>query len=301
MNEIKASLAGRFKLVATNSQGKERVLADWFDNLILDAGLNRLGTGGAIDRMSVGSGNSTPTVGQTALDALLGTTTSQSTSPVRGYDSVGNQYVFIRWTYRFAAGVVVGNVAEVGAGWSTGLFSRALIKDSDGSPTTVTVLSDETLDVIYEVRVYLPSDVTDTLTISGVTHNIVLRPEQISNLSSSYWDFNTGFNSGLGSPNSSAGGGQTYGPGALGGILVAPGGAAISGSSAFAGVGSYVNNSNERIYRNTFGLTSGNAPIYNMSFYSRIGAYKASFDPPIAKDNTKVLTIDWKITWARRP
>ena len=159
---VRHDLAGFYKLVATNSKGQTRVVADWFCNLILDAGLNRLGTGGIIDRISVGSGNSTPTAGQTALDTLVATTTTAVGGGVNSYDSVGNTYAFSRSTYRFATGVATGNLTEVGAGWSGGLFSRALIKDGGGVPTTVTILSDETLDVIYELRVYVPADVVGT-------------------------------------------------------------------------------------------------------------------------------------------
>lgn len=293
-------LSGRYKLMATNSRGQERIVADWFENLILDSGLNRLGTGGVFDRIYVGTGNSTPVATQTALDTTLASTTDRR-SYTDGYDSVGSAYAFHRSTFRFGTGEAAGNLTEIGAGWASGLFSRALIKDSGGSPTTVTVLSDETLDVIYELRVYFPADVVGTVVISGVTHNIVLRPQQIGyNDANSHWNFQSMLASGMTGTNEALGGHSAYGPGALGDITLAPGGAYV-GYAAGSTVGAYSNNSYERLYRLTFGLTGGSVPFTNISFQSRMGAYKASFDPPIAKDNTKVLTIDWKISWARRP
>lgn len=295
---VRHDLAGFYKLVATNSKGQTRVVADWFANLILDVGLNRLGTGGIIDRISVGSGNSTPTAGQTSLDTLVATTTTTVGAAVESYDSVGNSYAFRRSTYRFATGVAAGNLTEVGAGWSGGLFSRALIKDGGGVPTTVTILSDETLDVIYELRVYVPADVVGTCVISGVTYNTVMRACKLN--SSSYWGFGLLWAQGMATPNMSSTT-NAFGVGALGTVLTDPGGTFLNNATSTAAVGSYVNNSYERVYRNTYGLSDGAVPFGAMTFLSRMGAYKASFDPPIPKDTTKILTIDWKISWARRP
>ena len=65
---------------------------------------------------------------------------------------------YYRWakvTWRFGQGVAAGNISEVGLGWgNSNLWNRALIKDANGNPTTITVLSDEYLDVVSEIRDY---------------------------------------------------------------------------------------------------------------------------------------------------
>lgn len=127
-----------------------------FHNLVLDAGLDRLSVGSAIGRVCVGSGNSNPVISQTQLDAFIASTTTS-----QGSDTGGKQittepyYLWSRRTYRFGEGVAAGNLSEIGLGWSnTNLFNRALIRDANGNPTTITVLADEFLDVVVELRVY---------------------------------------------------------------------------------------------------------------------------------------------------
>lgn len=129
-----------------------------FHNLVLNTGLARMGVGTWIDRCCVGSGNSTPVATQTSLDSFIGSTTAIAT----GTTSTGGiqvttapYYWFGRITWRFAVGIATGNISEVGLGWgNTSLWNRALVKDAEGNPTTITVLADEYLDVISEVRVY---------------------------------------------------------------------------------------------------------------------------------------------------
>ena len=129
-----------------------------FHNLVLNTGLARMGVGTWIDRCCVGTGNSTPVATQTSLDSFIGSTTAIAT----GTTSTGGiqvttapYYWFGRITWRFAVGIATGNISEVGLGWgNTNLWNRALVKDAEGNPTTITVLADEYLDVISEVRVY---------------------------------------------------------------------------------------------------------------------------------------------------
>src|SRR5690606_31940294 len=51
-------LCGRFKLEAERPDGQRRLLADWFPNLITNAGLNRIGTSsGWLTACAVGTGS----------------------------------------------------------------------------------------------------------------------------------------------------------------------------------------------------------------------------------------------------
>jgi hypothetical protein len=175
--DVKCRVGGFFKLVATDADGGERVLADWFPNLITNGGLDQIGTTATwLTGCSVGSGNTAPSDTDTHLVTLVASSTDiigtissvLATSPY--YGSRIN-------TYFFAAGVAAGTLAEVGVGLSpSALFSRALILDGNGNPTTVVVGVGEALTVFYEFRNYPPlTDTTGSVTISGVSYNYTVR------------------------------------------------------------------------------------------------------------------------------
>lgn len=190
MNAVnaKVGLAGRYQLMAgkLDTDGKEvpgsrRVAVPWFDNLITNAGLDYLGSTDHdnLAMCRIGTGNTTPANADVSLDAQVGTgTTDVGLGGGNGYDGVGN-YLYRRVSRRFNPGTVNGvNLAEVGmaASNAVSLFSRSLIKDTGGSPTTITLAADEYLDVIYELRMYLPAnDATTTATIDGVSTTVTIR------------------------------------------------------------------------------------------------------------------------------
>lgn len=151
-----------FKLVARKTDSSVARETDWFCNLVLDTGLARMSVGTWIDRCCIGTGNSTPVAAQTALDKFLASTTTKQASSTSVQVTTSPYYYSVTVTWRFGQGVAAGNISEVGLGWgNSNLWNRALIKDSNGNPTTITVLSDEYLDVISEIRIY-PGD-----TVSG--------------------------------------------------------------------------------------------------------------------------------------
>ncbi|WP_462052557.1 hypothetical protein ACSYS7_001787 [Stenotrophomonas maltophilia] len=184
-NTLNASsgFAGWFKIEAfrTDEDGQEipgsrRIAADWFPNLITNAGLDLLGTTDdtyIYTFCRVGSGNTAPAVTDTVLVSPVASSSTQQAIN-NGVDRSGAFYAWVRRTTRFTTGTAAGTLAEVGVSpTSSGpLFSRALILDSGGNPTTITVLSDETLDVTYELRLYPTlTDATGTVDIAGVTYN----------------------------------------------------------------------------------------------------------------------------------
>ncbi len=179
MIHLEQKVCGFYKLEAVkkSKSGKEtkRLLADWFPNLITTAGLNYMGTnrsyafntstrGGWLTYCIVGSGNTTPAFTDSVLANKLAATSSM-TAMTLTVESTSPYYRKMVLKYRFAEGVAAGNLAEVGIGWSsTACFSRALILDGGGNPTTITILSDEYLDVTYEYRIY-PKETDDTGTV----------------------------------------------------------------------------------------------------------------------------------------
>ncbi|MHA3099385.1 hypothetical protein [Acinetobacter brisouii] len=149
-------IGARFKLVVRKA--KDHSIAHetvWFKNLVLNTGLARMSTGTWIDRCCVGTGNSTPVATQATLDAFLASTSTVQAQSTTKQMTTAPYYYSVTQTWRFGEGVAAGNISEVGLGWgNTNLWNRTLIKDANGNPTTITVLSDEYLDVVAEVRVY---------------------------------------------------------------------------------------------------------------------------------------------------
>lgn len=302
---MKTELAGRFKFVAHRPDGSTRVVADWFDNLILDAGLNRLGTGPALDVCKVGSGSTEPAVGQSSLVAQVAQSTNLFAA-TSGHDGAGT-YGYARNTYRFAPGTATGNLSEVGVGWSDGLFSRALIKDNLGAPTTITILADETLDVVYELRMYAPvSDSVFNVTIAGNSHAFTCRPANISGSGGGTWvgGLVNLLNGAVTAGQSTTGVAAYSTDAALAARTGALSGTALTAtntpSTTYQFTSAYANNSYQRNARVTFGLDSGSSAFggFMMSLYT--GAWQVTVSPALAKSASNVLTLDFSLTWARK-
>lgn len=292
-------VAGWFKLEAIRPDGRVRPLTGWFPNLITDVGLNRMGQGNYLVACQVGTNNTPPNVNDTALAGYVaGTTTTQASSD--GAQSTAPYYGWKRITYRFAEGTATGNIAEVAiasaAAFASAVnFSRALVLDEFGDPTTVTVLSDEVLDVTYELRLYPPLvDVTGTLTVTGSgTHDYTLRASNVTSVTA--WGMSLGNVVTLnpyGSTHLSVYNGD------IGAITSAP-----AGSSGSVGVGTaaYSNTSYLRQGTGYFGLNVGNlvGGIRSIRFISSVGAYQYRVDPIIDKTSTKTLAITNQVSWAR--
>lgn len=175
--EIKtqSSVHARFKLMVRSVNDDEITKeTGWFNNLVLDSGLARMSVGTWIDRCCVGTGNSTPVVSQTALDGFLSATTTQQSSTSSVQTTTTPYYNSVTITWRFSAGSATGNISEVGLGWSnTTLWNRSLIKDSSGEATTITVLSDEYLDVVSEVRQYPSTSYSGSFDLTDGSGNVI--------------------------------------------------------------------------------------------------------------------------------
>jgi len=296
-------VAGRFKIEAVRLDGTKRLLADWFPNLILDAGLNRWGTGAIITACQVGTGSATPTESDTQLQSrVAGTSTIQASN--LGAQGSAPYYGYQQRTFRFGAGAAAGNLAEVGVGWATSgaaLWSRALILDGEGDPTTITVLGDEFLDVTYELRTYPPTvDGEFNITISGVEYTCVMRAASVTN--GNMWASEIAAAVGSSPRHSTA-----YN-GAIGAITSSPSG--TSSSTPLTGVAAaYSNNSLQRDITIAFDLNTGNLAggISAIGFSGGMGVanevlgrYQCSFSPAIPKDNTKTLSLEYRVEWARK-
>ena len=303
----KILMSGHFTLIATSKERGSRIVAD-FDNLILDQGLDRIAVGNCIGYCQIGTGSTTPAVGQTGLVSLSAASSDTSTvADVISYVSGATPYTQLIRNYRYSAGVATGTFSEIGVGWSnTGstLFSRALILDSGGSPTSITILSDEVLDVKYTFRLYSPTtDVTGTTTIGGDSYTYILRAADIDN--TSIWNPSAFLATAIMSPTFAFAAYAFESTATLGSTTGTPTGSSVY--SAAAPVHStYVPGSFTQNYEATWGLTenpTGGVKVatFLMSYGggNSGGMMQMSFSPFIPKDNTKVLKLKVAATWAR--
>lgn len=296
---IAQGIAGRFKIEAVDTTtGARRELAPWFNNLITDQGLNHIGSSGIGSFCMVGTGTNTPANTDTTLGSQLAYTVN-STITHGGQSSIP-YYSWARAVFRFDAGVATGNLSEIGIGISSTLvFSRTLIKDSGGNPTTITVLPTEALDVTYELRLYPnTTDVPHSTVISGVTYTGVIRPRYATATGEgNLWTvrmFDTRASLNGTSPK------FTVFSGNIGDVLSGPSGdqQSISGSIT---EDVYSANSKVRTGTVTCGLAECNVSggIQAVSVNTTLGSFQIGFSPPIPKDATKVLTLGLSLSWNR--
>jgi len=274
----------------------------WMPNLITNIGLDRIGQGAAIGSFCrIGTGTTTPANSDTQLvSQSASTSTSVGTASTVNAGAPDYQTEYTA-TFEFALGAVVGNMAEIGMGWaSTGatLFSRARIVDGGGSPTTITVLATEILQATYRVSLFPTlTDTSGTVDISGVTYNYtsrVLNAPGVRNINLGNW---------LGTLHTI----NAYDATALAAITAS----SVSGPSTPLTAGTfqaYVDGSYQRDFTISAAIAVGNLTGGIDLIVTNVGNAVAPvfitqtlFSPNIPKDNTKTLSMTWRISWSRRP
>ena len=195
-------------------------------------------------------------------------------------------------------------------GWaaSGSLFSRALILDSEGDPTTITVAADEILDVTYEFRFYPRlTDVTGSVTLTGNiggTYDYVMRAASVTVSS----DGSGWFIGVLGSSMGYAGNltSQLAMHGEIGPITSTPIGSNSSRSSIT--VAPYSAGSLEREFTAVWGPNDGNLSGGIRSFLLKMGIGRFQFrlglqgtDEAIPKTDQDELSLKFVHSWGRRP
>lgn len=162
-----------------------------FPNIITDYGINRLAYNSQSNWAHVGTGTTPPTVNDAQLEALVASTTATSADPlgsVIGVDVDPGWPFRRRINYEFPVGTFDGTkiITEVGIseGETENLFSRALLEDTDGNPTSLLVLSDEILTITYARYTYLVlTDSNTVLNVDGVPTTVTGRAVSLGNAS----------------------------------------------------------------------------------------------------------------------
>ena len=311
MNVIVCRLGvkGFFKLEAINKfSGKKRLLADWFENKVLDSGRNEIAQRGqwASDGSfcQVGTDATIPVAGDTSLFGYIAGTNveqehtfgAQATPPHFGWD---------RFTYRFPVGSTAANLSEAGVGWGASgatLFTRALIEDGAGNQITVTPLADEILDVSYELRYYPPlADSDGTILLDGVNYDTKTRASEVNN--TTYWAENIGEQLGVENllPNA-----FTAYDGDIGSITQSPSGLTddIEGVPLAA---AYLNNSFQLDIQASCGINGWlpTGDIRCVTCTLKGGRYQTRFTAtdgpniggPVPKTNLQTMSLTWQLAW----
>jgi hypothetical protein len=281
-----------------------------FKNTITDAGMNGIGNGTSIGTLltslAVGTGSTAPAVGQTSLVSEIDRTNSTGgTSDVYNSGS-GFAYWYGQRVRLFVEAEANGNLTELGFFSSTTdlsgtMFNRQLFKDDLGNAVTITKTSGEQLKVTFEWRVYMDQSANaQTISISGVSTDLSHRAYDVD--SSSAWGSTFLQNFGVFTGGNSVGyawESQTM-----------PSTTALqTGSPVLASSSTVQAYTNGNFYRDieykwepavaNFTLGIGTITTGVIGSSSANLSFITTFNPRVAKDNTKRFTIINRYSWAR--
>lgn len=313
----KVGVCGRFRLVIDGPDRREDT--GWFNNLITDSGLNRLGEDNpnfralnALDnarnmfgRFVLGGGSAEPRPTDTDLASLIVRAPgdivqdSETCNYERGY------YEFV-CRYQFGEGVAAGNISEIGL-QPTGkpLWCRALVLDADGNPTTITVRENEFLTVYYSYRMMIPKQ--DFVYNINVMYNeesvptvVTIRPVN-ANRAGSLYDPSFTLRSyaniaGASAQRSSYT--RFYNGGLADPTALNPLGSYISAGGMT--VEQYITNSFKSSVTKSVDLNDWNNSDLS-TFYDGggQGAWQINFNPPLRKTNDQRMTFTTRYSWGR--
>lgn len=302
-------MAGEFRVVVKRADGSTKIDTGYQKNLILNQGLDFFGGGNGSDMMTycvIGSGNSQPVYSQNKLDTVITGVSGSVASYKYDYDATrdGNLYKTNRvFKYSFN-GLNNINISEVGLAsqytntTSYYLCTRALIRDINGNPTTITVLSGEILEIYYKLwAVFDITDKTGQINLldgvgGSIAYNWLLRPFAVT---SSYYQY-AGMILGNTSNTSSF-----FNTEDLVAITTTPPNSGVISSFDLQPytVGSY-----KRIFSKYLTTNQANMPIRTVSILTTMGVWQIRFgsvsdDSPITKTNTQTLSIPVEVSWGR--
>ena len=307
--ELKSELEGIIKLEVIKEDGTLKEAAGLntpFYNLITDVGLDYVSGTESITSATcycrVGTSSTPPTVSDTALGSQTGSVSNLGALTNSVQYLTKPYYSKHQVVYTFNVGSVSGNLTEIGFFTSSSdgtMWSRALIKDSNGNPTTLTLLATEQLKVTYTVIRYIPASLTGSFTLNtngtNSTINYTITPANISNFANVWYEGYCGITAMYIFARETD---------ILGPVSSVPDGS-YSGESSYPLP--YVNGSFYRDSTTVF-------PVSSTTFKSGIGSftfwigtsgadyntgYQCSFSPKIMKTSSQTLNIGIRVSWGR--
>lgn len=280
------------------------------NNIITDAGLVRMGE---IERFArycqLGSGSTPELATDTKLVAPYPNGVGSDYFEVTMGEDDGGKYAEGSKTFDFPEGRVVGLVTEIGVGWSptigNALFSRALVRDSEGLPTAIQVQSSWAVRVHYYLRNYIPDkDVVSSFVLKegldiSNTHSVTVRPAMTSK-PTYFWGWYAGINQNR-----------------LFKVEVSQRGLSPENTRPSLDSSQTGESINLTIPSNGIpGVQSGNTSVLTVqvpaftdiwqtgikTMTAQLGGccYQFEFNPPIKKEEGKTLNLKIEYTWGRR-
>jgi hypothetical protein len=167
--EAKLGFYGEFEVIKKRRGVITQALK--FHNVITDVGLRHLAANATgilarINHCQLGTGTTTPTSSDTALETYGTYKFYSSYSTALG--SGNDQYIKIQ--FEFGLSDAIGTWTELGMSWTYGsgsnVFCRMLFKDDGGNPISVEKTSDDTMTIIYYLHAVRTSDTPTENTIS---------------------------------------------------------------------------------------------------------------------------------------
>ena len=316
-------MTGEFRCVVKKSDGSIKTDTGYQKNLILNQGLDFFGGGGeGFDMMEycvIGSGNSQPSYTQNKLDITVATAWGARYSTKYDYDVArdGNLYKTNKVSKYSFTGLNNVNISELGLASSyideTTYFlcTRALIKDSQGNPTTITVLNGEILEIYYKLWVvYDTTDKTGTLNLldgvgGSTAYNYIARLAGVGGTniggSAEYGVSTVGLALSPGAGNND----HFIANGEIGAITEAPTGTEAEWiSSSSVSTATYIHGSYMRQLTWSLSISEANFASRSFLFLTSMGFYQIRFgsvadDSPIIKTDTQTLSIPIEVSWGR--
>ena len=290
---------GQYKVYSVSDEGKETYLYEQ-KNLIPNNGLDLICSAGSsrlIYQCAVSTDSTNISESTNQIPSIVASTT-EVLSREWGAQDTAPYYYWHRTTFEFSPGQANGNLTKVGILDSNNrVFSVALFKDIEGKPTTIQPIENERLRIIYEHRVYLDTAdvVLKTKNIykeDDVEHTITIRPALISSSTVAQ-----NLDKGLYIENYINGNTRPMV------VYTGPIGAITGTPSSYL---TYQNGINARSYiggsfraefyinldYSDFNTSQG---ISSFMFTTSRGCYQIQVSPPLLKNNTQKMTINFPI------
>lgn len=311
---MQVGLYGEVQVIVKRADGTVRLDTGFFPNIITNLGLDAIGNNSYLFQYcAVGSGNSVPQHTNTRLDNYLVVGREFTSASKYDYDPERDtEYYKCSRTvgYRFT-GLDNQNISEVGLVSSHYAdehlaYTRTLIKNSEGEPTTITVLQGEILELQYrlwQVFSVKDKDMVVNAEIDGVVtpFNVKIRLAGVggTNIGGS-WGYHTAVGAGIAYQANNA---LKFGTGELGEIT---GEISDGWPEHRIGMdwGAYQPSTYKRKFYVNTDITQVVRSIRSFLFYTGLGAYQVRFgtvdgDEPINKTNQDTLQFGFEMSWGR--
>ena len=310
---MNVGLLGEVQVVVKRADGSVKLDTGFFPNVITNLGLDAIGNNIDITLYcAIGTGNTAPKETDTGLVAYTANGAYFIESYTDTYDPKVTDYYKCSRTrgFRFS-GLSNVNISEVGLVSTYDksahrTYTRTLIKNSAGSPITITVLEGEILELQY--RLWQVFDIRDkkavvNAMIDGVSvpYNVTVRAAGVGGTSlGGSWSHKYAVGNGIEYQGNNA---HQYSTQKLGAITGSPA-SLMSLRNTAVQWKPYSPSTYKRSFTISNSITEANEAIRSFLLFTGLGAYQIEFgtvdgDLPINKTNEDIFSVEFELSWGR--